>query len=82
MSLEDLEKAQERYKLAKWIGEELVLMYNSGRLDPGYRKYVKDDPTNLAYHFIEKLETSFGYIIERKALSINSKAVQAPIGTS
>lgn len=67
MSLEDLEKGQERYKLAKWIGEELVLMYNSGRLDPGYREIVKNDPTDLAFHFMEKLETSFGYEIKKKS---------------
>lgn len=65
MSLEDLEKGAKRLKLAQWIGEELVLMYNSGRLAPNYRKYFKNDPTDLAFHFMEKLE-QFGYVIEEK----------------
>ena len=65
MSLEDLEKVQERYKLAKWIGEEMVLMKRSGRLEEGYLKYLPNDPTSLAFHFMEKLE-QHGYVIKKK----------------
>jgi len=65
MSLEDLEAGSEIYKLAKWIGEEMLLMKRSGRLEDGYLKYLPNDPTDLAYHFMEKLE-QYGYVIKKK----------------
>jgi hypothetical protein len=65
MSLEDMQKAIERNKLAEFIGNELLLMSESGRLGTDYLKFVKHDEINLAYRLIEKLEKE-GYKITNK----------------
>jgi hypothetical protein len=65
MSLEDMQKAIDGMKLAKFIGNELLLIEHSGRLKPGYLKYMKHDEMNVAYRLIEKLDKA-GYIIVKK----------------
>lgn len=67
MSLEDIQKSIDRIELCQFIGEQLILMWKSGRLDEQYRKYMKHDEIALAAHFIERLE-KLGYEIVKVRL--------------